>query len=198
MKKRLFLLVLSTIFVVVGCKKDQPKAASADDVAPAANYESDGTGGEDANVDKEESVQKATGELKELLLVLQRVHFPLDTTKLTSSAKDALTEASVKLQQLPTVALAVEGHTDERGTNEYNMSLAEKRAQTVVNYLENLGIERARLSIASFGEEKLMDAGSGTIANAKNRRVDFRLKQGDIEFVLEEGDLVDDDGNAIN
>ncbi|MBN2344347.1 MAG: OmpA family protein [Deltaproteobacteria bacterium] len=194
--KKMILVALCTVFAVIGCKKDQPQTATADDAANGAGYESDGKGGEGASVESS-NVQTATGEMRELLLVLHRVHFPLDTSTLTEAARDALEEASVQLKKMTDITLAVEGHTDERGTNEYNMSLAERRAQTVVSYLENLGVDPARLQIASFGEEKPMEAGSGELANAKNRRVDFRLKQGDVEFVLEEGELVDDEGNPL-
>ncbi|MBN2719067.1 MAG: OmpA family protein [Deltaproteobacteria bacterium] len=193
--KRIFFIVLCAAISASGCNKKQTNVASADD-AITVTPQSDGNGGNDAAV-ASPSIQAAEGELKELLLVLQRVHFPLDASTLTEPAKAALVDASNRLKEMTDITLAVEGHTDSRGTNEYNMSLAERRAQTVVKYLSNLGVDESRLAIASFGEENPMADGSGDVVNAKNRRVDFRLKQGNIEFVLEEGALVDDDGNPI-
>jgi peptidoglycan-associated lipoprotein len=192
MKKVLFIMLWATI-AVAGCKKEQTPVATAEDAITVTPNE----GGQDeANV-KPVQVVKAEGEMKQLLLVLHRVHFSFDTSTLTEPARRALVEASEKLQEMPDVALVVEGHTDIRGTNEYNLSLSERRAQTVVNYMANLGVEPDRLSITSFGEERPLVAGTGELTNAQNRRVDFRLRQGNIEFALEEGTLLDDHGKEL-
>ena len=143
------------------------------------------------------STEVATGEMKELLLALKRVHFAFDSSTLIPEARTALDEAGQKLRSNPKVELWVDGHSDERGTTEYNMSLGERRAKAVLDYLKNLGIEQQRLSIVSFGEEKPLVDKPTDDAYARNRRVDFRLMRGDIQLVLEEGELVDDEGKRI-
>jgi peptidoglycan-associated lipoprotein len=64
----------------------------------------------------------------------------------------------------------VEGHTDERGTREYNLALGDRRANAVKNYLVALGIEPSRILIISYGEERPADAANDESAWAKNRR----------------------------
>lgn len=68
------------------------------------------------------------------------------------------------------MSVTVEGHTDARGTPEYNVALGERRAQSVQKYLENLGVAAGQLSVVSYGEEKPVDAGNTEDAFAKNRR----------------------------
>ena len=191
--KKIFFVALCTALSVVGCKKDQTPVVTADDAITITP--------EPEPVKEPEvaapQVKPAEGEMKELLLVLYRVHFPFDSSTLTESARNALVDASEKLKAMPDVILAVEGNTDLRGTNEYNMSLGERRAQTVFNYLVNLGVDQSRMEIMSYGEENPIAAGAGERVHAQNRRVDFRLKQGNIEFVLEDSPLLDDQGNLL-
>jgi peptidoglycan-associated lipoprotein len=71
----------------------------------------------------------------------------------------------------------VEGHCDERGSIEYNLALGERRAQSVKNYLTQLGIEASRLSTISYGEEKPAVDGHDEAAWEKNRRAEFTLSQ---------------------
>ena len=142
-------------------------------------------------------VEVATGEMRALLLELQRIHFAFDASSLSIPARDALDNASAKLNAHPEVTLFVDGHTDNRGTTEYNLSLGERRARTVVKYLTHLGVAQDRLRHVSFGEEHLLRTGGGELAHAQNRRVDFRLMKGDIELVLEEGILLSDSGKPI-
>lgn len=187
---RTITMVMSLVLVASGCKKGEQEIATAENVDDVSQVTSD-------TAKKPSNKQIATGEVKELLLALQRVHFSFDSSTLTDGGKKALEEAAVKLQGLPEVKLFVDGHTDDRGTTEYNMSLGERRSQTVVNYLNNLGVEKERLTIVSFGEESPLVKGASATVHARNRRVDFRVMQGEIEFVLEESELVDDQGEPI-
>jgi peptidoglycan-associated lipoprotein len=143
------------------------------------------------------STEAATGDLRDLLLSLERVHFAFDGTELVPTAREALDKAGLGLVAHPEVVLYVDGHTDERGTEEYNMGLGDRRARTVVDYLTHYGVPKANLKITSFGEEAPLAAGGSELALAKNRRVDFRLLRGDVQLVLEEGTPVDDQGQPI-
>ena len=182
--------ILGLLMVTVSaCKKNQPAPVTAEEAAPQPAPQAS---------PEVKQTQVAEGEIKELMLALKRVHFPFDASSLTNEAKAALDEAAEKLRNLTEIELYVDGHTDDRGTTEYNMSLGERRAETVVNYLNNSGVEKNRLTVVSFGEEQPLASGSNAVANAENRRVDFRLMKGDIQFVLEDSSLVGDDGKPLD
>lgn len=78
----------------------------------------------------------------------------------------------------PTVVLMVEGHCDERGTNEFNISLGEFRAQAVRNALAERGIDAARIQTISYGEERPANPGHNEFAWSANRRAEFAFYQG--------------------
>lgn len=141
-------------------------------------------------------VQEATGELRDALVSLQKVHFALNSADLTKESRDGLAEAAPKLIKHG-VELHVDGHTDTRGTEEYNAALGEKRANVVVDYLKSLGVDGDKLHAHSWGEEKLAAMGEESESHAANRRVEFRMMQGDVQLVLGEGTLLDDQGNPI-
>jgi peptidoglycan-associated lipoprotein len=154
------------------------------------------------NAKKSASTQTSTkkvssGDMHDILLALTRVHFAYDGATLTTSSKAALQDAAEKLRAYPDVQLYVDGHTDERGTTEYNMSLGDRRARAVVSYLKSCGVDPDRLNTVSFGEESPLDSGTSAVAYARNRRVDFRLISGNVQFVLEDADPIDDEGAPI-
>lgn len=188
--KRWTILLIGLAVGMTGCAKKNQEVFDINDIPlPLPQAET--------KKQEQPKVQVATGEMKEILLTLKRVHFSFDASTLETPARDALDEASAKMAKLPDVSLYVDGHTDERGTTEYNLSLGERRAQTVVSYLTNLGVETNRLNYVSFGEEMPLSQGSSEVDHAQNRRVDFRLFKGDIEFVLEDSPLLDDKGDII-
>ncbi len=79
------------------------------------------------------------------------------------------------LNEFPDAIMKIEGHCDERGTVEYNLSLGEKRAKAVMDYLTGLGINANRLSVISYGKERPNDTGNNEAAWSKNRRAEFRI-----------------------
>lgn len=129
-------------------------------------------------------------QLEEALITLRRVHFAYDSVELTPDSRDALVTAREKLGNNPSVRLFVEGHADERGTTEYNIGLGERRANVVADYLAALGVSTDRLHVVSYGEERPLVDAPNEAAWAKNRRVDFRIMQGEFEIVVEEGRTV--------
>jgi len=104
---------------------------------------------------------------------LDRVHFEFDQSALTQKARDTLQGNAEIIMESPTMQVLVEGHCDERGSNEYNISLGEKRAQAVIDYLTNLGVKRSRLEMKSWGEERPLDPGKSASAYRMNRRAEF-------------------------
>jgi peptidoglycan-associated lipoprotein len=103
-----------------------------------------------------------------------RIYFAFDKSDLTDESKGVLTEKAELLKAFPALSMLIEGHCDERGTNEYNMALGERRARSAYDYLVMMGIEPTRLSVISYGEEYPAVPGSNEEAWAKNRRCEFK------------------------
>ena len=106
-------------------------------------------------------------------MVFEDVHFDYDDATIKGSEKSILERISEWMVERPGVNIMVEGHCDERGSREYNLSLGEKRALSVRRYLISLGIEADRIFTISYGEEKPLDPRSNEDAWAKNRRAHF-------------------------
>lgn len=104
---------------------------------------------------------------------LNTVYFDYDQATLTGQARSQLAQNASWIKENPNVTIQVEGHTDERGSVEYNLSLGERRARAVKSYLESLGVDSSRLTIISYGEEKPLVDGEGESAWSKNRRANF-------------------------
>jgi peptidoglycan-associated lipoprotein len=103
------------------------------------------------------------------------IHFDFDKFSLTNEAREILAKKSSWLQNHTDVKIKIEGHCDERGANEYNMALGERRANSAMQYLVTAGVEASRISTISYGEEKPLDPGHNEDAWAKNRRAHFKI-----------------------
>lgn len=79
------------------------------------------------------------------------------------------------MRQFPSIRVRIEGHTDERGTQEYNLALGERRAKAAYEYLVLLGVNPNQLEIISYGKEKPVVDGSNEQAWSANRRDNFRV-----------------------
>jgi len=99
-----------------------------------------------------------------------RVFFDYDMYNIRADQRGTVEALAAWLDTNPSVTLSIEGHADERGTREYNLALGERRANSVRDYLVALGINPARLSTVSFGEERPAVLGSNDSAWAQNRR----------------------------
>lgn len=104
---------------------------------------------------------------------LMRVNFEYDQYVLTADARATLKNNAAYLKAKG-VRVQIEGHCDERGSDEYNLALGEKRALAVKNYLISLGVAADRLSIISYGEEIPLVMASTEAAWAQNRRAEFK------------------------
>ena len=104
---------------------------------------------------------------------LKTVHFDFDAYLLSAEARETLSGNARFLESNGMTRVTVEGHADERGSDEYNLALAEKRAVAVKRYLQSLGISGDRMETVSFGEDKPAVEGSDEAAWSRNRRVDF-------------------------
>ena len=104
------------------------------------------------------------------------VFFAFDKSDLTSESRAILADNAEVLRSNPNATIIVEGHCDERGTEEYNLGLGERRASSVKNYLTSLGISSSRIQTISYGEEKPFEWGHNENAWSRNRRAHFVVK----------------------
>ena len=107
----------------------------------------------------------------------ETVYFAFDDFTLNMESQEKLNALADHLRDNSSVVVQIEGHCDERGSNEYNMALGQRRAEAVKNYLVTLGISPARLTTISYGEEKPAVQGSNEAAWRLNRRAEFVISQ---------------------
>ena len=168
-------IVLSLVFFISGCAKKgveqveeiAPPETGATTQAPSMEIEMPET---------EEGVAVAAGPtIEEEIANFQErnIYFDFDKFSLTPDARKTLAEKASFLNAHPEIKIKIEGHCDERGTREYNLALGERRAKSAQDYLVFLGINPARVSTISYGEEMPVDPGHNEEAWTKNRRAQF-------------------------
>lgn len=108
---------------------------------------------------------------------LETVYFEFDSASLTQSAMETLQGNAEKIREVPDVMIQLAGHCDERGTQEYNLALGERRALAVREYLIQLGVPGSRMITISYGKEFPAVEGSNESAYEMNRRVEFNRAQ---------------------
>jgi len=116
--------------------------------------------------------EKAPAKL-DMMIMQEDIHFEFDKSRLTPEAQDNLLRKAEWLRQNPDVSVTIEGHCDERGTNEYNLALGDRRAESAKAFLVDLGIAAMRMTTVSYGEERPVDPRHNEEAWAKNRRDHF-------------------------
>ena len=121
-----------------------------------------------------EAAQKMRGQIQ--VFESQHIYFDFDKSDLKPEARAILEKKASWLRANPQHKVRIEGHCDERGTNEYNLALGDRRAASTKKFLGNLGISASRLTAISYGEEMPVDKGHDEAAWAKNRRTHFTLK----------------------
>lgn len=108
---------------------------------------------------------------------LKDIHFQFDKYDLDSRSKGVLKQNADFLKQHPSVKVEIQGHCDERGTNNYNLALGQRRAASTKRYLASLGIPENRLHVISYGEEKPFCGQSNEGCWWRNRRAHFMLAE---------------------
>jgi peptidoglycan-associated lipoprotein len=103
------------------------------------------------------------------------VYFQTGRIFLTKPAQRQVAEIAKYLRAYPATALQIDGHCDDRGSEEYNRDLGEKRAQSVRRELIRLGVAPDRIDTVSYGEDKPLDPGHNSKAWRRNRRAEFIL-----------------------
>ncbi len=159
--------------LVAGCANKPvpaPPAAASEAPAVATPAVPEPAPVEAAVADQQPAAQEETP-----VAELGRIHFDFDQFTLSPAARDTLAANAAVLHGLSQVRVSIEGHCDQRGSDEYNLALGERRARAAMEYLVSLGVAPDRLQVISYGEEMPLDSGSSEDAWARNRRDEFKV-----------------------
>ncbi len=157
-------LVMAFLFLTLACQSNKPKEAAVASDAPVAGSVAEPT----PNITSQEvdDGPQAGDELNP-------IYFDYNSSNITSGAVETLKRNAEQLRKTPKTSIQVEGHCDQRGSDEYNFLLGERRATAAKNFLVKMGIESGRIKIISYGKDKPADGGTSEAAYAKSRRASF-------------------------
>lgn len=154
------------LVLLAGCKKKPPEEV----MGPVDNGP--------AVVDNKPPVATTPEHVTQMRANFERVFFDFDSSTLGGDSKSAL-EDNVKIMlEHSDVKVEVQGHADERGTTDYNIALGQRRAQSVVDYMQAKGVAGSRVKVVSYGEEKPLVSGASEQAWSQNRRAEFVILYG--------------------
>jgi peptidoglycan-associated lipoprotein len=145
--------------------KEQPKVEKVDEAPPVAKP---------AMTEEEIFMSKSLEEIN-LAAPLKMIFFDYDRYFIRDDAKPVLDSNAGWLTKFSSAKILIEGHCDERGTEEYNLALGEKRAKSTYDYLVSLGISPQRLKLISYGKSQPFDSGHTEMSWQKNRRAQFLI-----------------------
>jgi peptidoglycan-associated lipoprotein len=148
-------------------------SCSKKNVKPDGEAGEAGQGGNSAVVSDKAINFDAQGSDSGKIVGLNTINFDYDKSALSADAKKKLSENAQWIKSNGTTTVQIEGHTDERGSIEYNLALGERRAKSVRQYLISLGVDGKRMKTISYGKEKPLVSGDNEAAYAKNRRANF-------------------------
>jgi len=189
MRKKLWihlalLLVIPGLLFTASCAKKTVKSDSAatpveqqkeaDEAGQAQEREQQAAAEAAAQMAEETAVRDEM--IQKNMFESESIYFEFDSAALSPVAQSVLNGKADYLRDNPGTQVIIEGHCDERGTPEYNLALGDRRAESTKNYLVNLGIDAARFTTVSYGEENPVDTGHDEEAWAKNRRAKFLIE----------------------
>ena len=175
MGRRIFVGLVVMVFAVAGlgllsgCAKKELRTDM-----PAPEVKKKTTGLSDAEL-REQRLKEELAR-KRMMFLNEMVGFDFDKSDIRPDAAEVLKRKAAWLQENGGVNIIIEGHCDERGTDEYNLALGERRANSAKAFLVSLGIADARMETISYGEERPLDPGQSEEAWTKNRRAQFVIK----------------------
>ena len=186
---KLAVVASAAALCLVACAKKQqpqtePEAAPAPAaVAPAAEPNADSLAAEQARLEAERlaaeraRLEAERARLEALInqIMSEDVYFDFDRSELTEKAKELLAQVGELLIKEERFTITIEGHTDARGTEDYNFTLGAKRAMKVKEFLIAYGIDGKRMESVSYGKEAPKVEGATEEAYSQNRRANFRV-----------------------
>lgn len=179
---------ITSLFLVASCapstaNKTDSAAAQAGSVPTSkgsnpSKGEGDRGSARESTTDRSSLSQLQEGKTAEGSGPLKDIYFDFDSHTLNTDAREILRANANWLKSNPAARAEIEGHSDERGTNEYNLALGAKRAQTAKDFLATLGVGADRLSTISYGEEIPTCKDASESCWQRNRRARFVVLQG--------------------
>jgi peptidoglycan-associated lipoprotein len=172
----LLLCLLAAAILSSGCAKKKVVAVKSSDAAAAESgfqEESLGGGVPGERLGRSRRGVSARAQAfgpEGIAFESEDVFFDYDQATLTEASRSLLQKKAGFLQKHREVQITIEGHCDQRGSSEYNLGLGQKRADSVKNYLQDLGIAGGRMSTVSYGKEQPLDPEMTEAAFARNRR----------------------------
>lgn len=192
MRHRTFVVTAIAATMMLGaCKKDppppvEPTGPTAEELAEMERQRiADSIAAAEAAAERarlaaeraaEEERMRAIADARSTLQ--ERVHFDYDLAEIRPDAERLLRAKLGILRASPAVRMRIEGHCDERGSNEYNQALGNRRAQAIIDFFTNFGLDASRFTLVSFGEENPLVNRSDEDAWAMNRRGEFIITAG--------------------
>jgi len=158
-KEVVITIAIAALVVMQGCSHTKKEVAATPDTAAQ----------QVVTPEPEETDVMAEGK------ILNTIYFNFDKADLQPSSIEVLKKIGSWLSKNPDKKIRIEGHCDERGTDEYNIALGERRALAAKNYLATTGISMQNITTLSFGEEKPADPAHNEDAWTKNRRDEFKI-----------------------
>ena len=174
MKKIVF--TITVLAFAVGCKSLRSKtdgAGSGTGVNDSTVRSETTANGGSEKIDASPMNFAAAGSDAGNIEGLKSIFFEYDKSTLSAEEKEKLTNNVAWMKKNSSSKLTIEGHCDQRGSNEYNLSLGERRANAVKQMMQSMGLAVGRITTVSFGEEKPLMQGESEEAMAKNRRANF-------------------------
>ena len=192
-------LVLMMALFMLGASCQKQKVATQPATATAAEEEAQRKAEEEARqkeLERQKAIEEETleaesakeaglsAEMEEERKMTERavfenedIQFEFDSIRLSSEAQEILRKKAQWLKANPAARVTIEGHCDNRGTNEYNLALGDRRAHSAQVFLIDLGIAESRVQTISFGEERPIDSADNEAAWAQNRRAHFVIDE---------------------
>ncbi len=186
-------LILFLVLGVVACKKNKVAATRISPEDEAVTIDTGAETGEGEGVGTTDNINMAdlpprdnenlnTGEYGVPTgpggqPFLEVIYFEYDKSDIRADQGAAIEQNAAWILQHPEYKVLVEGHCDERGSNEYNMGLGQRRADAVLKFLIEQGVPLERLNTISYGEERPAEGGHTEDAWAKNRRAEFKVRE---------------------
>ena len=183
MRATSLMLVLATAGLAAACggkpAPEQPAPEPTAAPAPAPTPVPTDDSAERARLDRERLAREAAERSKAVAADLAAmISFEYDQATVRSTDQGTLDRKAAVLAANPNVRIQISGHADERGSDEYNLALGNRRAAAAKRYLENKGIDASRMDVVSYGEERPLNPGHDETAYAQNRRDEFQVTAG--------------------
>ncbi len=183
MRASSLLILLATTAVAVGCggkkppEEPAPQPAPAPTAAPTPPPQDDTA--ERERLERERMQREAAERARAVSADLAAmINFEYDQAAVRAADEATLDRKAAILQANPNVRVTISGHADERGSDEYNLAIGNRRAGAAKRYLQNKGIDGARMDVVSYGEERPLNPGHDEAAYAQNRRDEFQVTAG--------------------